>query len=82
MRFSRSTIVTLREIETYYRATYVPAARLRGEEPRPILEVLDELEAFLKAEKIKGQVDSWVQNLKRQADVQLLAVCLKALGTE
>ncbi|OGD10034.1 MAG: hypothetical protein A2Y86_05585 [Candidatus Aminicenantes bacterium RBG_13_62_12] len=79
MRFSRSTIVTLREIEGYYEETYIVEERNRGAEPRPILEVLDRLEDLLKNEKIKRQAASWVQNLRRQADVQILETCLNAL---
>lgn len=82
MRFSRSTIVTLREIESYYQETYIPAERSQGREPRPILDVLDELEALLKGEKIRSQVSSWVQNLRRQADVQIMDACRDALDRE
>lgn len=82
MRFSRSAIVTLREIEEYYQGTYVPEERGRGSQPRPLLEVLDRLEARLKAEKIRSQAAAWVQNLRRQANVQILEGCLNVLVGE
>ncbi|MBN2198913.1 MAG: hypothetical protein JW747_03600 [Candidatus Aminicenantes bacterium] len=79
MRFSRSAIVTLGEIESYYQKTYAPEQRSRGEEPRPLLEVLDRLEMLLKTEKIRSQAAAWVQNLRRQGDVRILEGCLNAL---
>jgi hypothetical protein len=82
MRFGRGAIVTLREIEDYYRNTYAPAERLQGAEPLPILEVLDRLEALLRAEKIGRQASAWIQILRRQADVQVLDACLGALDRE
>jgi len=82
MRFSRSTMVTLREIEEYYQETYVPEERGRGSQPGPLLEVLDRLEARLKAEKIRSQAAAWVQNLRRQAHVQILEGCLDVLDRE
>lgn len=82
LRFSRGAMVTLGEIEGYYREVYVPEERARGQEPRPILDVLDRLEAVLKAVKIKRQAASWVANLRRQAEVQVLEACLDALGRE
>jgi hypothetical protein len=82
LRFSRGTIVTLKEIETYYREVYGPALEKRGEKPRPVLEALGEIEALLKEEKIARQVDSWVKNLRSQAEVQIFDSCLNALDKE
>jgi hypothetical protein len=82
LRFSRSTIVTLKEIEIYYREVYSPALEKRGEKPRPVLEVMTEIEALLKEEKIARQVDSWVKNLRSQAEVHIFDPCLNALDKE
>jgi hypothetical protein len=82
LRFSRSTIVTLKEIETYYREVYSPALEKRGQTPPPVLEVLNEIEARLKEGKIARQVESWVKNLRQQADIQVFDACLNALDEE
>ena len=71
-RFSRSAFVGLREIEDYYRETYVPGRRSRGEEPPPMLDVLSEIEAAIKKIKIEEQVDGWIKNLRQEANIQIL----------
>jgi len=81
-RFSRSTIVTLKEIEAYYRDVYKPALEKRGLKVPPVLEILDEIETRLKEEKIARQMDSWVKSLRQQAEIQVLDDCLNALDKE
>lgn len=70
-RFSQTVIVSLKEIEAYYNQNYVPSQKARGIEPKPMLELLDEMESAIKQEKIKNQVVDWIKNLKRQADIQI-----------
>ena len=82
LRFGRSTIVTLKEIEAYYQKVYKPALEKRGQKPPPVLEVLNEIESLLKEEKIARQVDSWIKNLRQQADIQVFDACLNALDKE
>lgn len=82
LRFGHSTIVTLKEIEAYYQKVYKPALEKRGQKPPPVLEVLNEIEALLKEEKIARQVDSWIKNLRQQADIQVFDACLNALDKE
>ncbi|MFC2158777.1 hypothetical protein ACFLT9_13170 [Acidobacteriota bacterium] len=71
-RFSRSAFVGLREIETYYRETYVPEQQSREVDPLPMLDVLNDIEAAIKRAKIAEQVDSWIENLRLEADIQIL----------
>jgi len=81
-RFSQSVAVTLKEIESYYERTYVPEQKTKGMTPLPMLQVLSELEATVRNEKIGSQVDSWIRNLRAQAEVILKDECLKNLKEE
>jgi len=81
-RFSRSTIVTLQEIEAYYREVYKPALEQQGQKAPPVLEILDAIEARLKEEKIARQMDSWIKSLRQQAEIQVFDDCLNALDKE
>jgi len=81
-RFSPSVAVTLAEIETYYEETYIPGQKGKGLPATPMLQILAELEASVKNEKIRAQVESWVLSLRGQADVVLKDECLKLLKEE
>jgi len=82
LRLGRSTIVSLREIEAYYADVFKPELEKRGQKAPPLLEVLSEIEARLKEEKISRQTESWVRSLRQQAEIQIFDVCLKALDKE
>jgi hypothetical protein len=77
LRFSQSANISLREIETYYNENYVPSEKALGREPMPMIQVLDELEALLKKEKVAGQVDSWITSLRDQADIRINDNCFE-----
>lgn len=79
LRFSQSAAVSLKEIEAYYNETYLPLQKKLGLEPRPMLELLDEIESRIKKEKIKIQVDSWIKNLRQQAEVEVKWDCFKKI---
>ncbi len=70
-RFDLGVIVSIEEIERYYEQIYVPAEREKGLEPQPMIEVLDQIEGSLKRDKVKGQVEEWVNNLRREANIQI-----------
>ena len=70
-RFSRGVIVSIEEIEKYYEQVYVPSQRERDMNPQPMIEVLDQIEAALTREKVEGQVQGWIENLKRDAKIQV-----------
>ncbi|MFW6160047.1 MAG: hypothetical protein ACOC57_02775, partial [Acidobacteriota bacterium] len=54
-RFSRKAVVSLKEIETYYQDVYVPSMEERKAVPKPLVEMLDEIESILQREKAEGQ---------------------------
>ncbi len=70
-RFSRVIIVSLKEIEDYYHQVYVPTQKEKGAEPKPMIEILDEIESILRQERIKEQVEEWLENLKKNANIQI-----------
>lgn len=70
-RFDRGVIVSIEEIERYYEQVYIPSQRERNLDPQPMIEVLDRIESALKREKVKGQVRGWIDNLKREANIQI-----------
>lgn len=76
-RFIRSVVVSLNEIETYYRETYRSSQEKAGLEPRPMMQVLNEVESRIKEEKVKAQVEAWVKSLRNQTDVRIRHDCLK-----
>lgn len=70
-RFSRVIIISLKEIEDYYHQVYIPRQKEKGAEPEPMIEILDEIESILRQERIKEQVDEWIGNLKKNANIQV-----------
>jgi hypothetical protein len=70
-RFKTSASLNLKEIEDYYERTYIPAQEEKGLEAKPLLEILDEIEAVIKQEKNKMQVEEWLKNLRQRAEIQI-----------
>jgi hypothetical protein len=70
-RFKTSASTNLKEIEGYYERIYIPAQEAKGLEVKPMLEILDEIEAVIKEEKNKKQVEEWLKNLRQRADIQV-----------
>jgi hypothetical protein len=76
-RFSRAAPVTIKEIESYYGDIYVPDRRRAGEEPAPLVQVLDRIESLIQERQREKLVAEWIWNLKAQADVRILRDCLE-----
>ena len=68
-RFGQGVIVSLEEIEDYYKQRYVPSQKEIGVEPKPMLEILNEIEFTLKQEKVQSRIEDWLKNLKANADI-------------
>lgn len=68
-RFGQGVIVSLEEIEDFYKGRYVPSQKEMGVEPKPMMEILKEIESTIKQEKAKSNVEDWIKNLKTQADI-------------
>lgn len=70
-KFGQSVVVTLDEIENYYKGTYVSFQREKGLEPQPMIELLHEIESTIREDKIKKHIEDWINKLKSQADIQI-----------
>jgi hypothetical protein len=75
-RFVHGAAVSLQEIETYYDETYVPAQTKLGRPIPPLIDVLDSLEAEIKAAKVESLVALWIKNLRQQASIEIRPDCL------
>ena len=71
-RFGLAVRVSLKEIEEFYSQKFVPAQKAKNIEPLPILEALEEIESAIKKDKINILVKDWLNNLRREADIQIL----------
>jgi hypothetical protein len=69
-RFGLAIRVSLKEIEEFYRETFVPAQSAKNIEPPPMMEVLEEIESAIKKDKIRTIAVEWLNNLRREADIQ------------
>ncbi len=79
LRSSLRVSVTLREIETYYAEKYVAEKKAKKEEVKPLVEIVSEIEAQLRQEKTRQQVENWVESLKGQTTIRIRPDCLKFL---
>jgi peptidyl-prolyl cis-trans isomerase SurA len=70
-RFDKGVVVSIEEIEAYYEQVYVPAQRKRGMEPLPMIEILDRIETAIKQKEMAEQVQEWIGNLRREANIQI-----------
>lgn len=77
-RFTEGVEVSLSEIEDYYNEVYAPSEREKGREPRPLTQVLQDIEIRIRREKAGGQAALWVQSLRAQAEVHIHERCLEA----
>jgi hypothetical protein len=76
-RFGRSVSVTLKEIESYYAETYTAARKKEGAAVKPLVEVLDAIEAEIKRAKTEVQAALWIETLREQAEIEIRPNCLK-----
>jgi hypothetical protein len=76
-RFGRSVSVTLKEIEAFYADTYTAARMKEGAAIKPLVQVLDAIEAEIKQAKIEVQASLWIETLRDQAEIEIRANCLK-----
>jgi hypothetical protein len=77
LRFSQSVDVNLKEIESYYNDVYVPDQKAKGEEPKPMIQILDDIESKIRKERVERQISLWIKNLRQQADVLINNHCLE-----
>jgi hypothetical protein len=71
-RFAMAAVVSLKEIEDFYRNKYVPSQEFKGLDIKPMVDILDEIESAIKKEKMSRRVEEWITHLKQEADIQIL----------
>lgn len=79
-KFSKVNPVSLKEIEEYYQNNYLPAQREKGSDPKPMMEILDELEDGIIQEKVRAQIEDWIRKLKDKSSIQIMKGSLKPTG--
>jgi len=70
-RFGQGVMVNLEEIENHYRQIYIPSQEKKGLKTCPLMEILDEIEVAIRQKKIKKQTADWIDNLKKQAEIEI-----------
>lgn len=70
-RFGQTVVVSLEEIEEFYRSRYIPSQREKGQEPQPMMEILREIESIIREDKMERRIQEWLGNIKKQADIQI-----------
>jgi hypothetical protein len=69
-RLGPRVFVDLDDIRTYYEETFVPQMKSEGAEPPPLQQVREQIRAVLKEERLNAEIESWTEELRRQADVE------------
>lgn len=77
LRFRQGVEVSLKEIEAYYNEVIVPSQQAQGNEPRPMVQLLDDIESVIKRNKTEKLVTSWITNLRQQAEIRVNRQCLE-----
>ncbi len=75
-RSNQRVNVTLREIEAYYSEKYLVEQQVKSLPPQPLIEILPTIEARLRQEKVRRQLEEWIAGLKKQAIIRLYQDCL------
>jgi hypothetical protein len=70
-RFSPLIFVSQDEIETYYRGTWTQQRRARNLPLQPLAEATPEIRALLKASRLKSEIDTWTEQLRSRANVDV-----------
>jgi len=70
-RFSRSVVVSLKDIEEYYHTVYVPQQEDQGAEVEPMVDILPKIESAVKERMTKAQAEEWMESLKSQAEIRI-----------
>lgn len=71
IRFSQSVPVSLTEVERHYRDIYVPEQTRLGLPVEPLERAGEAIEAKLRAGRRTQQMNTWVRDLRKRADIQI-----------
>jgi peptidyl-prolyl cis-trans isomerase SurA len=80
-RFGQGIHITQEEIESYYRATFLPQFH-SGETPPKLESVRMRIEEILLQEQVNKLFGAWLDTLRKQGDVQILDPALESAQTD
>ncbi len=81
LRFQQGILISPEEIETYYRKTLLPQYA-PGETVPPLDKVSQRIGEILLERQVNALLDAWLQNLRKQGDVEVLDPALETPQTE
>jgi parvulin-like peptidyl-prolyl isomerase len=71
-RLGPRVFVSLDDVQVYYDEELVPVLKQRGAAVPPLEEVQEEIRGLLKAKRLNEEIDRWTEELRRQADIEIL----------
>lgn len=78
-RFQQGIRIAPEEIEDYYNKTLLPQYP-KGQAPPPLNTVTHRIEEILLQRRVNNMFDSWLDNLRKQGDVEILDPSLETTG--
>jgi hypothetical protein len=79
IRFGQQPELTVQELQDYYDREYLPAQKSAGQEPKPMSQVLGEIEQQLRDRKRDEQISAWIKGLRNEAEIRIHQDCLQNL---
>jgi hypothetical protein len=79
IRFGQQPELTVQELQDYYDREYVPAQKSAGQEPKPMSQVLSEIEQQLRDRKREAEISVWIKGLRNEAEIRIHQECLENL---
>lgn len=76
VRFRQGIRITPEEIETYYSGTLLPQYPA-GQTPPPLQQVSSRIEEILLQQRVNALFDTWLANLRKQGQIQVLDPALE-----
>ncbi|MGA7243069.1 MAG: SurA N-terminal domain-containing protein [Terracidiphilus sp.] len=76
LRFRQGIRITPEEIEAYYKDTLLPQYPV-GEAPPPLQQVSSRIEEILLQQRVNALFDTWLENLRKQGQVEVLDPALE-----
>lgn len=77
LRFSQSIPVSITEVERYYRDIYVAERGRAGVPAEPLDKAAAVIEARIRGDRRTSQMERWIHDLRKNADIQIKKDCLK-----
>jgi hypothetical protein len=80
-RFQQGIRIAPEDIETYYSKTLLPQYP-KGQAPPPLQNVSQRIEEILLQERVNNLFEAWLDNLRKQGDVEILDPALEPPGSQ